>query len=251
MSDAESDGDQQEGFMFQPALVISEPSLRFHTTIQPKFVRDIDGARFVNLDFYQSRGVYSLLVCKVQGISSQSRPVSHVLKTFCNDIRKIRDDTFRQSVRDACVQDKASKFDAGILPKAKRLRVIARAQSEIVHVKLPDVADVDGVDCKCLMTDRKNRHNQLWMELDHCVCTYLVEVVVYKWNNRQSMPDDVDDCEGEAQEQHGEPTHAQNAEPSACNAQEGPAPTDSLPLVGEVEHEPPKKRQSVLSSFFK
>ena len=100
--------------------------------IHPQFHQEIDNQKFLLLDFYRSRGVYSITTCRLNK-HKDSRHWAKVLRLASDELRKYRDAEFRKVVV-AGAKDNTTKFIRGVVPKQKRLRVIALAMNEVITV---------------------------------------------------------------------------------------------------------------------
>ena len=162
-------------------IVSKEVGLKVH--IPAEFLMKVDGVLFVHLDFYQSRGVYTMMACR-SGKDTASRPanLSMAMRSVCADIRRVRDREFRSMV--VRKSDGSKAFGACVMPRNKGLRAIALAQDDVNQCTLPAVEGVtDEVECDILhVSTRTNRHSKLWVKLACDVIDYISKVVSHKFD---------------------------------------------------------------------
>lgn len=166
------------------AIIIKNEHFKLNAVINENFIKTIDDTEFINMDFYKSRSVYSMMACRVPSdLMKSSRGLSNVLKNVCREIREIRDAQFRQSVIDEA-HEQTRKFDIGVTPKCKRMRAVALAKSDILSVHLPAIDNVVGeVTCKMIVEvcQRRNGNNVLWIAVnDLQVIDYISKIVLHK-----------------------------------------------------------------------
>ena len=175
-----ADDDDDHGFSMRPSLDVINKELGLSTRIASEFVRHVNDGVYVHLDYYRSRGVYAMMACR-SGSSATPRPssLSKVMHDTCQDIRQLRDNAFRSTV--IAQTDKSVKFTRGVMPQHKRLRAIALAQDDIVHIVMPAVGDMVEVGCDVLWPqDRKNGNSQLWVCMSGEVINYIANAVNHK-----------------------------------------------------------------------
>ena len=92
-----ADERRDDVFEVEDAVRITNPCLGLDVTIHPPFIKAIDGDRVILLDFYRSRGVYSLLSSRLP--QQPGRQYGKLLAKVVKDLRRQRDDAFITSVR--------------------------------------------------------------------------------------------------------------------------------------------------------
>ena len=171
-SDSESARDQ---FIFTESLTIVQEKLKMKTTINSSLLQRVDGTLYTNLNFYQSYAIAALLGSRMTH-KGRTRQGCIEMKQFCDNLRRVRDQTFREVVMS---KSTASRHYHGVvMPRHKDLRVIA-LQLEHVHVTMPAVTDVAGpctINVLC-SDERKNRHSAVWVELTASTCDYMSKVI--------------------------------------------------------------------------
>jgi len=181
LSDVEADN-RDDVFAFEETVVITNKSLGLRATIPPQFRKVVTEITFTKLDYWQSRGIYSILTCKLPKQKSHSKADGDAQKStingkiisVCTKLRKARDDAFRKSVMAKCTKP-GMKFSGAVKPRNKQLNIIAIQHHDTITVDMPAVDDATGpcsILCVC-NDDRKNRYSELWVELTPAVCAYL------------------------------------------------------------------------------
>ena len=100
-----SDGDGAvalDEFQVTESLTVDNPGLGFTTLIRSAFLKVVDETKFVELDFYQSRGVYNIMTSRLPSISNSvqsGRAYGKLLAKVVGDIRAHRDAAFQMLVK--------------------------------------------------------------------------------------------------------------------------------------------------------
>ena len=233
-SDDDVDEDQR-GFLFQDAMVVKNHELGLKVQIQPRFLKIVDGARFVNLDVYKSRGISQMMTCRLPKIIFTERRGPNALQAaqrVLNEMRQRRDLTFREEVQSAAGND-GSKFVGCIVPKSKRLRVHAMAHAETIVFIMPGIPNVvEPCSCTCLRntSKRQNRHSQLLVEIDSAILEYIAKSVAHNFEVERNTDVEIDDAFVSNVEvfQPSTPDHdleATMAKSTSVDGQQDPPPT--------------------------
>ena len=100
-----SDGDGAvalDEFQAADSLTVDNPGLGLTAHISSAFLKVVDETKFVELDFYQSRGLYKIMTSRLPSISSSvqgGRAYGKLLAKVVGDIRAQRDAAFRMLVK--------------------------------------------------------------------------------------------------------------------------------------------------------
>ena len=89
-------------FQVADSLTVDNPGLGLTAHISSAFLKVVDETKFVELDFYQSRGVYNIMTSRLPIIPSSvqgGRAYGKLLAKVVGDIRALRDAAFRMLVK--------------------------------------------------------------------------------------------------------------------------------------------------------
>ena len=253
----ELDGDDE--FEISSAVGVNNPALGIDVVIRAPFlkvVEDDDGRinRFVLLDFYQSRGIYALMSCRLPPEAKAGRKYSKLLAIVVGGIRRKRDEQFRESVKNAApvdIRTSSSTFKGpkSVLPRDRALKAIAFSKSDAVDVALGELSkESDGRIIKCLLPlHRKNGQTELWVSAEASTWDVLSKIALYEYRKNNG---DVgfEQAAVDAPNHATSPVDAEPVEtPVASRHSSKRRSTDDSPMTGS----PVEKRQASLLSFMK
>jgi hypothetical protein len=181
MASAHDDNDDDidvNMFTFEPTVEIRNTSLGVRVSVPASFRKVVDGTAFTNIDFYKGRGIWRLLTCKVPGANWKDKGLNKKLAMVLNKLRVQRDTEFRKSVISKATQP-GLKFTGSTKPRNKVLQSLQITHADTIRITLPAVNGAASCVANFVCNDgRKNRHNQMWVELTHEVCAYLTQSIV-------------------------------------------------------------------------
>ena len=236
--------DHVDAFEVQVALKIDNPKLGVSATIQPEFVKEREDRKFVLLDFYQSRGVYTLLCSRLPSMPSNGRPYAKLLSQVLGNLKSQRDEAWRESLCSDGSKVSFYKNRSVVMPKRRHHQAIALAKSEIFEFEVEAIPGMCDGRLACIMPlQRKNRHSELWVAADSW--NVLSKVVAHE--HRKSLQDE--------DEAHATATNNETAnwlevemEASTLHTPKRQPPGDG---PATVEGQSPTKRQTTLHAFMK
>ena len=131
----------------------------------------------MNLDFYQSRGIYKVMTCRLSDCKKSRRQFSNVLASVCKELRDKRDVAFRDSVM-AEAADKlqtSAKFTRCVVPKHRGLRILAALHSDIIDVRLPNMPGCSDETVLSFIACaiRDNHNSELYVEMTSASLAYV------------------------------------------------------------------------------
>ena len=231
--------DGEEGFVFSECVVIANRQHQINAIIRPNVFKFVEEKRYVKLHraFSECRGLVNLLTCKLPSTMKADEANKYVSMAL-NEIRSIRDSTFRQLVESESVDN--IKFVGCTTPRCRTLRPLAMGVAEAIDVEMPAL---EGVHQSCTMsvltsTGRSNRNSPLWVELTPKVCDHLVKLILEKYETRSNGGDSAADVEGEDRDSHDDAS-----EPDDDLEKDGGAP--------DAGSQPQAKKPRKISDFFK
>ena len=150
-SDVEEDQvDDPSAFVIEKSVSIRCKELKLNVKLSPKFVKELDAHTFFLCDFYQSRGVYSILTCRLDEAPSKGPRCYTDLQSVAKDIRQLRDSAHQLKVKSSQLTTNA-RFDGDrVVPRQPELRSQWLAQDEIIEVLMPAIGDQPGYNLKCI-----------------------------------------------------------------------------------------------------
>lgn len=223
-----SEDEGTDSFKFKDCVQISNKQLKLRAMIQPKFRKSINGQVFTKLDFYQSRGIRSLLACKLSATSKQIRG-GHgkgKINKFCKSLRKMRDKSFREQV--VLASGQRLKFQGTTMPRNRHLKTLAIARQSVTFSMpvVPGVADECVFSC-AIPDNRVNGNSELWIELTGPVCEYMSKVIA-SYDDEVDADNEDNDADGDAE---GDDDH----ETDVHNESRENEPAPSTPKPEQVE----------------
>ena len=183
-------------FEVASSIRVHNPCLNVDVIIHAAFIKEVeDECRFVLLDFYQSRGVYSLLSSRLPQVAGK-RAHAKILAKVVADLRRKRDEVFRKSVQ-ADVPDGANaRFGRGVAsvaPKNRRVKVVALSKRDGVSVEMEAFTEeFDGFHLSCIVPfERQNGNSELWVDSQGSTWNYLSKLVAHEYGKSLDGDDDV------------------------------------------------------------
>ena len=247
---AAPDESSEDVFEVAMTMKVKNAGLGVDATIQPAFIKLMDdGSRFVSLDFYQSRGGYSLLTSRLP--PKPGRHYGKLVAKVVGKLKRLRDDAFRKSLlADAPVHLNCAKCrgPSSITPKNRELNAIALSKNDVVEVEMDAIEDeFEGYCLSCAVClERHNGNTELWVDAQSSMWYYMSRLVAHEYRNSP-------EGKGEA--------HAPVDSPNTATAPiaETPIATGHSPKRQSrdgdgpwvVECASPAKRQTTLLSFRK
>ena len=237
------------------AIKVTNQSLNLHCTIHPAFIKVEDDRRFVLLDFYQSRGIYQILVSRLP--PQPHRHYFRLLAKVVAELKKARDLAFRKSVlgQSGKVIKHMTSGPNSIKPRSNDLLTIATELTGVFSFTVPpSVDEFDGfcLDCYLSSLDRRNGNSELWVDDQASTWNYLTKLVKHT-HSIQSL-----ETENNEVAPVDPPVATPIAEsPIAATIAESPiaaTPCKRLSFgdgPGVVRPESQPKRQTTLRSFMK
>lgn len=247
----ELDGESE--FEIKSAISVTNPALRIDVVIHAPFLKYVEGddgrnTRYILLDFYRSRGVYALLCSRLPPEAKGGRKYGKLLATVVGEIRRKRDEQFRETVMDSAdSRPKSHQFrgSKSVMPRHRCLKAIVFSKSDIVNVAMDD-SDGRKIQSICPHV-RKNGQTELWVSAEASTWDALSKIVLreYRKNNGDVGFEEaaVDDpCHDTS------PVDAEAAQtPVANRCSSKRRSADDSPMTGS----PIEKRQASLLSFMK
>ena len=188
-SDSESSSDDRvplEVFAFSEFVGIKMMGGK-EFTIRAKFIQEVEGAKFIKLDFRKSRGICQLLTARVEKRMSaiEKRRLFGIAEGAVNVLETLR------NKRDVSI--KAVVLAGGATPARgfqprRNTKAHARFVGQTDWVEVTCIAVQDGEQTiaeetviKCLaMKRRRNRNSQLWVGLESKALDYITRVVAFQ-----------------------------------------------------------------------
>ena len=191
---------REDVFETGTSLRIHNPALNVDVTIHPPFLKELESeGRFVSLDFYQSRGVYSLLSSRLPKEPQAKRSYAKVLAKVVGMLKRTRDDAFRAGIASSAAADsKGMKFRGpySVRPSTKDrgLKTMAMAQSDVVQCDMPPLdGETDGFRLSCVVPlDRHNQNTEMLVDASSSTWDFLSKLVAQEYRasqgSQQSSP---------------------------------------------------------------
>ena len=234
-----SDGDDTvalDEFQVTESLTVDNPGLGFTTLIRSAFLKVVDETKFVELDFYQSRGVYNIMTSRLPSISYSvqgRRAYGKLLAKVVVDIRAQRDAAFRMLVKADPTLPNVLWRGSATRPRNKRLLVAAMKQSEVVNITMK--VDTSIIKLACIVPqNRTNRYNELWVEADGRSLDHVSRIVRVRYDAEQLTPS----------------KRSPSPVERKCCEEDTPSPRSRIEVVTPSSITP-KKVQVSIQSFFR
>ena len=234
-----SDGDGAvalDEFQVADSLTVDNPGPGLTAHISSAFLKVVDETKFVELDFYQSRGVYKIMTSRLPSIPSSvqgGRAYGKLLAKVVGDIRALRDAAFRMLVKTDPTLANISYGKSVTRPRNKRLRVAVLKQSEVVNITMK--VDTSIINLACLVPQsRVNRYTELWVEADGRSLDQLSRIVRVRYDAEPLTPSKMSPSPVERK----------------CSEDDTPSPRSRIEVVTPSPITP-KKVQVSIQSFFR
>ena len=221
---------REDVFEVGTSLRIYNSALNVDVTIHSPFIKELQGdSRFVSLDFYQSRGVYSLLSSRLPKKPQAKRPYAKVLAKVVGKLKRKRDDAFRaESASNADADPKLLKYrgphSVRPLNRDRGLKAVVMAQSDVVQCDMPPLdGESDGFRLSCMVPlDRHNKNNEMFVDASSSTLDFLSKLVAQEYRASQAS-------------QEGSPTTVAPEEATAVPVVADPAPVVADPTLVVAE----------------
>ena len=174
------------------SIRVNNRALLVDVAIHPSFIKLMDDdSRFVSLDFYRSRGVYTLLSSRLPQEPPGGRKYSKLIANVVGALKRKRDHAFRQSVITDAPLSREASFHAkdrgskSVMPRNRALKAIAMSKSDVVQFEVDAFDDeFDGYRVSCVVPlERHNGNTELWIDAQSKTWNYLSKLVAHEYSS--------------------------------------------------------------------